>query len=94
MKKPLLNKEEAALEREIEKGQWMEVPNMANEIKKYQTRARSALKNKNRKINIRIPDWDYDHIKLRAAREGLPYQTLVSSIIHKYLTGQLTAEKI
>jgi len=88
MKKIFLDKEEAALEKEIEKGEWVSVPDMAEEIKKYQTQARNAL-NKNKKINIRLSDWDYHKIKARAVQEGLPYQTLVSSIIHKYLTGQI-----
>ena len=88
MKKILLTKEEATLEKEIENGEWVVVPDMAEEIKKYQTHARNAL-NKIKKINIRMSDWDYNHIKLRAVQEGLPYQTLVSSIIHKYLTGQM-----
>ena len=88
MKKLLLTKEEAALENEIENGEWVAVPDMAEEIKKYQTHARNAL-NKIKKINIRMSDWDYNNIKLRAVQEGLPYQTLVSSIIHKYLTGQM-----
>ena len=88
MKKLLLTKEEVALEKEIENGEWVAVPDMTKEIKKYQTNARNAL-NKIKKINIRMSDWDYNNIKLRAVQEGLPYQTLVSSIIHKYLTGQI-----
>ena len=88
MKKLLLTKEEAALEKEIENGEWVAVPDMTEEIKKHQTHARNAL-NKIKKINIRMSDWDYNNIKLRAVQEGLPYQTLVSSIIHKYLTGQI-----
>ncbi|MBI2441566.1 MAG: antitoxin [Lentisphaerae bacterium] len=88
MKKILLTKEEAALEHEIEAGEWVAVPNMAEETRNYQAHARNALK-KLKKINIRMSDWDYNNIKLRAVQEGLPYQTLVSSIIHKYLTGQI-----
>ena len=88
MKKLLLNKEEATLENEIENGEWVAVPDMAEEIKKYQAHAGHAL-NKNKKINIRMSDWDYNNIKLRAVQEGLPYQTLVSSIIHKYLIGKM-----
>ena len=88
MKKLLLSKEEAALEKEIENGEWVAVPDMAEEIKYYRSHARNAL-NKIKKINIRMSDWDYNNIKLRAIQEGLPYQTLVSSIIHKYLTGRI-----
>ena len=61
---------------------------MKEEIKKYQSSARRFL-NKNKKVNIRYLEWDYNRIKIRAAEEGLPYQTLVSSLIHKYITGQL-----
>lgn len=48
---------------------------------------------KDQRINIRITKNDLDGIKLKAMEEGLPYQTLVASIIHKYVTGKLT-EKI
>ena len=90
MKKIMLSKEEQQLEKEIESGDWKAVPNLAEEIKKYQKYASNTL-NKNKKINIRITDWDYEKIKIKAVVEGLPYQTLISSIIHKYVTGQLKA---
>ena len=44
---------------------------------------------KDQRMNIRITKNDLDGIKLRAVEEGLPYQTLVASIIHKYVTGRL-----
>ena len=90
MKKIQLDKEEMALENEIGKGAWVKVPDMAEEIRKYQSGARHFL-TKNKKINIRLSEWDYNRIKIRAVEEGLPYQTLVSSIIHRYLTGRLKA---
>ena len=90
MKKLLLSQEELEIEKEIENGEWVAVPNMEKEIKKYQALAKDAL-NKNKKINIRMSDWDYNNIKLRAIQEGMPYQTLVTSIIHKYITGQMKA---
>jgi predicted DNA binding CopG/RHH family protein len=86
MRKVLLNKEELKLEKEIAKGAWKSVPHLEDEIRKYKKYARNTLK-KNKKINIRISDWDYEKIKIKAAHEGLPYQTLISSIIHKYLLG-------
>ena len=91
MKKIRLDKEELQLEKQIENGEWKIVPNLAEEIKRYQKVAHNTL-NKNKKINIRISDWDYEKIKIKAVHEGLPYQTLISSIIRKYLTGQLKAE--
>ena len=54
----------------------------------YQTIARTTLK-KNCKINIRLPENDLIAIKKRAAREGIPYQTLIGSILHKYASGFL-----
>jgi len=74
------------LEKEIEKGKWKPVPHLEEEITKYQKYARNTL-SKKKKINIRISDWDYEKIKIKAVHEGLPYQTLISSIIHKYLIG-------
>jgi predicted DNA binding CopG/RHH family protein len=88
MEKIFLDKEEMIIEEELENNQWVEVPDMKAEIQKYQSSARQFL-NKNKKINIRLSEWDYNKIKIRAAEEGLPYQTLVSSLIHKYVTGQL-----
>ncbi len=88
MKKTQLTSDETALEKEIENGEWSPIANMPEEIAQIQALARTAL-NKNKNINIRLSDFDYKNIKLRAVKEGLPYQTLVSSIIHKYITGQL-----
>lgn len=44
---------------------------------------------KDKNINIRINANDLTSIKLLAAREGIPYQTLIGSLIHKYTTGRL-----
>ena len=54
----------------------------------YQTIARNTLK-KNRKINIRISENDLSALQRRAAREGIPYQTLIGSVLHKYASGFL-----
>lgn len=88
MKKIKINKEEAALEKEIENGEWVLVPDMENEMTKIRVQAHNFL-NKNKKINLRLSDWDYNKIKTKAVQEGLPYQTLISGLIHKYVTGQL-----
>lgn len=44
---------------------------------------------KNRNINIRLSEMDLERIKSRADREGLPYQTLISSVLHKYVSDRL-----
>jgi predicted DNA binding CopG/RHH family protein len=54
----------------------------------FQKIARDTMK-KNRKINIRISENDLSALKRKAAREGLPYQTLIGSVLHKYASGFL-----
>ncbi|MCB2184120.1 MAG: hypothetical protein KQH63_19015 [Desulfobulbaceae bacterium] len=54
----------------------------------YQAIATQTMK-KNRKINIRLSENDLSAIQRRAAREGIPYQTLIGSILHKYASGLL-----
>jgi len=49
--------------------------------------------NKTKNINIRISAYDIEKVKQRSADEGIPYQTFISSIIHKYITGKLVDEK-
>jgi predicted DNA binding CopG/RHH family protein len=50
--------------------------------------AKATIK-KNKNINIRITENDLSSIKMKAAREGLPYQTLIGSLLHKYASGYL-----
>lgn len=50
--------------------------------------AKETMK-KNKNINIRISENDLEAIKLLAAKDGMPYQTLIGSIIHKYASGYL-----
>ena len=48
---------------------------------------------KTKNINIRINEFDLEKIRERSQQEGLPYQTLIASIIHKYVTNQLVDER-
>ena len=54
----------------------------------YRQIAKNTMK-KNKKINIRISENDLSALRRRAAREGIPYQTLIGSILHKYACGYL-----
>ncbi len=54
----------------------------------YQEIAKNTM-NKNGKINIRISENDLSAFKRRAAREGIPYQTLIGSVLNKYASGYL-----
>jgi len=61
------------------------------EIEKYREAAKEFMKEhkKKRSITLRISNSDYDGIKQKAIEEGIPYQTLITSIIHKYITDKL-----
>ncbi|MDE2846903.1 MAG: hypothetical protein OXO51_09365 [Gemmatimonadota bacterium] len=54
--------------------------------------ARSTF-NKTRRVNLRVTERDFNLAHARAREEGIPYQTLLSSVIHKYLSGRLTEKK-
>ena len=83
-----LNKSEHELLESVEAGEWRPVADQEAEVTKYREYAAATFK-KDRRINIRISSKDLHAIQKRALREGIPYQTLVASILHKYVTGQL-----
>lgn len=64
------------------------VKDMDEEIGRYRSYASKAFK-KDKRINIRISSRDLEAIQKRALEEGLPYQTLIASILHKYASGTL-----
>lgn len=88
MKNYQLDKEEQELSSSIERGEWKPAKNMAAEIKKYAEYAKNALK-KDQRISIRMSKQDFIGIQGRAVDEGILYQTLITSIVHKYLNGKL-----
>lgn len=57
------------------------------DLAKYQKYAQFTLE-KTRNINIRLPEKDLLRIKAKAAEKGLPYQTLVSSVLHQYVNDK------
>ena len=81
-----LDDEEKQLLEEIDKGEWKPVKNLAKRKKELIQIARNTL-NKTRNINLRLSERDLQKLKAKAAREGLPYQTLVSSVLHKFATN-------
>ncbi|MCL2293827.1 MAG: antitoxin [Spirochaetes bacterium] len=88
-----LDKEEQELIESLEKDTWKSVKNLGD-WKATLFKTASNTLTKDQRMNIRITKNDLDNLKLRAMEEGLPYQTLVASIIHKYLTGRLTEKQI
>src|SRR5512139_111740 len=71
----------------FEKGQLKSVATKA-ELAKFKSAAR-ATAIKDRRINIRLSSGDLSDIQVRALEEGVPYQTLIASVLHKYVTGRL-----
>ena len=82
-----LKKDERELLDSVEAGAWKSVPDREKELKRYQEYAAATFK-KDRRINIRISSKDLYALQKRALREGIPYQTLVASVLHKYVSGQ------
>ncbi len=81
-----LDDEEKQLLEEIERGEWKPVKNFAKRKKELMEIARNTL-NKTRNINIRLNERDVQKLKAKAIKEGIPYQTLASSILHKAAVG-------
>lgn len=83
---------ESKLEEEIlasfERGEWQSVPNLKTEIARFASIASAALI-KDKRVNIRISSRDLEDIQARAAEEAIPYQTLMASVLHKFVTGRL-----
>ena len=86
------DKEELELMKSIETEEWVSVNNLEEEINKAKKAAQATL-TKSERMNIRISPNDLRRLKIKAIEEGMPYQTLVSSIIHKYLIGRLLEQR-
>jgi len=86
-----LEKEEQELLKSFEDDEWRSVSGKKREVGRLQDYARATFK-KDRRINVRISSKDLTALQKRALEEGIPYQTLVSSILHKYVSGRLREE--
>ena len=83
--------EEKDLLDSIEKDEWRSSKNKKTLMKELKETATNTML-KDQRMNIRIGKRDLDGIKVKALEEGIPYQTLVASIIHKYVSGKLKEE--
>ncbi|MBN1393571.1 MAG: hypothetical protein JW959_00875 [Pirellulales bacterium] len=92
MRKKRINDEERALSESFERGEWRTAKRLRREKRTLRDAARRTLQ-KDARINIRLSSKDLRDVQTIAAQEGIPYQTLVSSIIHKYVSGTLTDNK-
>ena len=82
------DKEERELARSLDNEEWVS-DLTKTEKKQYEVCARYSL-NKQRRINIRMTERDLKKIRAKAIEEGIPYQSLISMLIHKYNEGKVT----
>ena len=87
-----INKEEKSMLASVEKCDWKSVRGAKGKIKKYQEYAKATFR-KDKRVNIRISEKDLVGLQKKAVEEGLPYQTMISSILHKFLSGRLIEKK-
>ena len=86
-----LDKEEKELLKSLDSGQW--ISDFDSSIKrKYQEYAKYSV-SKQKRINIRMAERDLKKIQARALQEGLPYQSLISMLIHKFNEGEISFSK-
>jgi predicted DNA binding CopG/RHH family protein len=83
--------EESALLDAIESGEFKSVDNLKDELAKAKQAAKNTI-TKNKNINIRISESDIAKLKARSIEVGIPYQTIVSALIHNYTTGKIKLE--
>lgn len=86
------DEEELQILRDFEKGEFQSIRNVEAEKRELEAAAHNTLQ-KDKRINIRISSRDLERIQMRAARAGVPYQTYISSSLHKLVSGRLT-EKV
>ena len=86
--KAKLTEEEKEILDSFEKDEWVPVADLPKRRKELSEYARNTLK-KDRRLNIRISERDLTELQRQAIKEGLPYQTYISSIIHKFINGTL-----
>jgi predicted DNA binding CopG/RHH family protein len=83
-----LDNEEQEIFEAFEQNELQSVHNTSEQIETAKVAARNATL-KNHRVNLRLTERDFYLAHVRASEEGLPYQTLLASVIHKYVTGRL-----
>jgi len=79
-----LTVEEQDILNSVERDEWRSVRRLAKEERRYEAAARATLR-KEKRVNIRMTERDFVRFQKKALEEGLPYQTLISSVLHKYI---------
>ena len=84
-----LQQDELELLASYEAEEWKSAKKLKEQKEQYRAYARATLR-KDKRINIRISEKDLLALQRRAVRQGIPYQTLISSVLHKYVNGGFT----
>jgi len=92
MKKMKLDNEEKNILDEYEKGNIKTSTPSKEELKEIKKIAETTFR-KNKRITIRLYEHDYKGIQKKAMEKGIPYQTLISGMIHQYIEGDLVEKK-
>lgn len=77
--------DEADLIESTERGEWASIRDIDSRRAFWKAAAQGVLDGKRQRISISIPERDLARLKAKAAEEGMPYQTLINSILHKYV---------
>lgn len=83
---PISQEEEDDLIASTERGEWVSVGNIEERRDYWKKLAENTLAVRRKRISISVPELDLMKLKSRAAEEGMPYQTLINSILHKYVS--------
>ena len=86
-----LSADEKAIIEYVESNRAISIDNVEDEKKRY-TQIACAQMSKKKAISIRLLESDLEHIKAMSLSQGLPYQTLISALIHQYATGKIKFE--
>jgi len=87
MQKTRLDKEEQDILDSFERGEWKPVANRRKEIARHVLYAKNTLA-KNRRVNIRISSKDLEELQAIAIEDGMPYQTLMASVLRRFASGR------
>ena len=88
MTKHRLDSEEKELLRSVEQGEWESTQPTKAGFARYVRAARNTLR-KDKRVNIRISQSDLEGLQSKAIQDGIPYQTFIASVLHRYLVGRL-----
>lgn len=86
-----LDREEQEILDAYRQGRLKKVALTKEDVERYREAAQ-AVTRKDQRVNIRMSSQDLEDLKIKAMEEGVPYQTLMSSVLHRYVTGRLVAK--